>query len=60
MANEENQVRVDHPGLYEPEVKDIPKDHKGSVTKAGSHTVYFLNRKPTDTQAEKALEGGEA
>ena len=60
MANpntEETQIRVDHPGAYAPNANDVPKGFKGSVTKAGSHTIYFLKRKPTDNQVEAALNG---
>lgn len=50
----ENIIRVEHPGAYGPAPKDVVEEAKHSVTVAGSHTVYFM-RKPTEGQLEAAI-----
>ena len=52
-SENKTETRVDHRGKYFPDEKDVVADAKGSVTVAGSHTVYFM-RKPTDNQVETA------
>lgn len=60
MPDRKSVIRVNHPGAFEPDVKDVPEKFDSSVTVAGSHTIFFL-RKPTENQlSEAVVPNGEA